>query len=211
MGTYNNSAAGTVNSFIYTGTTSEFNNPANFSSLTFPGATYTYAHSTAGGLVVGNNDNPVDHGGQADLPYGPGQAFLYNIAQETWTDIAYPGSKTTSAYGIWYNGGTSYTIAGGYSMGLIDTFTNQNQPIGTSYMVDYNSATGQFSHWTSFAAPFGGNVLTHFQGISSAQAGVYTLAADAVPGLTTQPLQGYLVTVIRNADGSFGTANWAAQ
>ena len=165
VGTYNNSAAGTVNSFIYTGTTSEFNNPANFSSLTFPGATYTYAHSTAGGLVVGNNDNPVDHG-EADLPYGPGQAFLYNIAQQTWTDIAYPGSKTTSAYGIWYNGGTSYTIAGGYSMGLIDTFTNQNQPIGTSYMVDYNSATGQFSHWTSFAAPFGGNVLTHFQGIS---------------------------------------------
>ena len=31
------------------------------------------------------------------------------------TDIVYPGSTTTTAYGIWYNGGTSYTICGGYT------------------------------------------------------------------------------------------------
>ena len=30
------------------------------------------------------------------------------------TDVVYPGSKSNTAYGIWYNGGTSYTrIVGG--------------------------------------------------------------------------------------------------
>ncbi|HEX3448689.1 MAG TPA: hypothetical protein VHS97_10575 [Isosphaeraceae bacterium] len=49
---------------------------------------------------------------------------------------------------FWYNGGSSYTIVGGYSNQSVNNMNDQNMPIGQAYMVDYNSATGQFSHWT---------------------------------------------------------------
>ena len=64
-------------------------------------------------------------------------------------------------------------------------------PISNAYLVDYNSATGQFSNWTSFPYPngvVGQDFLTHFQGISSTEAGVYTLGADsAQTGSSTVP------------------------
>ena len=63
-----------------------------------------------------------------------------------------------------------------------------------AYLVDYDSATGQFTHWTSFAYPngvVGQDYITHFQGISSAEAAFTRSAADsgqsgsanAAPGL----------------------------
>ena len=119
-----------------------------------------------------------------------------------------PGRDHTSVYAIWYNGGTSYTIAGGYSLGFVDDLANQDDLFGTAFLADYDSATGQFSHWTPFSAPGGGNVLSHFEGLSSVDNGIYTMSAVATPGLTTQPIQGYLVTVARAADGNFGTAVW---
>ncbi len=64
------------------------------------------------------------------------------------TDIVYPGSTTTTAYGIWYNGGTSYTICGGYT-----NLLGAGKSIAEGYLVDYDSATGQFTNWTSFADP----------------------------------------------------------
>jgi len=51
-------------------------------------------------------------------------------------------------------------------------------------------------------------VLTHFQGISSVEKGVYTIAADSAEVGSADPAQGYWVTVRRNADGSFGDARW---
>ncbi|HVU86203.1 MAG TPA: right-handed parallel beta-helix repeat-containing protein [Pirellulales bacterium] len=211
VGTYKNanSTSDNVNSFLFQGTIADLGTAANYQSIVYPGATYTYAHSTAGGLIVGNYDNPVDHG-EDNIPLGPGHAFIYSIAQNKFiTDITFPGSKSNSAYGIWYNGGTSYTICGGYSLGFVNNLTNQNQPLSTGFMVDYDSATGMFSHWTSFSVPGGPDLVTHFEGISSTQQGVYTLAASAAPGTTTDPVQGYLVTVIRNADGTFGNTTWA--
>ena len=45
-------------------------------------------------------------------PLGTGHAFLYDVAQDhvPARTSSIPGSTTTTAYGIWYNGGTSYTI-----------------------------------------------------------------------------------------------------
>ena len=54
-------------------------------------------------------------------------------------------------------------------------------------MVDYDSATGAFSHWTSFEYPNGINFVTHFEGISSVEKGVYTLSADSVQLGTGNP------------------------
>jgi hypothetical protein len=201
-------AAVTVNGFIFQGTTAQLTQAGNYRTIDYPGAKFNYVHSTMGGLAVGNYDSPLAHG-TFSLPLGPGHAFIYNVALGTFVaDVAFPGSLSNSAYGIWANGGTSYTIVGGYSLDPVNNFTNQNQPIGHAYMVDYDSATGLFTHWASFDYPNGTGFVTHFEGISSVQPGVYTLSADSVQAGSTNPAQGSFVTVTRNADGSFGPATW---
>ncbi len=172
VGTYK-TGSGVVNGFLFQGTTADFSNPADYQTIDYPGAQYTYVHSTMGGLAVGNADGP-----EGNAPVGTGTAFIYNIATGTYTTIAVPGRLSTTAYGIWYNGGTSYTIVGGYS----DPGDSTNG-LAHGYMVDYDVATGQFSNLASFNPPaglFGQNVATHFEGISSDEKGVYTLAATTI-------------------------------
>ncbi len=212
VGTYKNSdyatAAVEVNGFVFEGTTADLATAANYRTIDFPGAKFNYVHSTMGGLAVGNYDSPVDHG-KFNLPLGPGHAYLYDLAHDTFlTDVAFPGSISNTAYGIWYNGGTSYTICGGYSPDPVNNFDDQTRPLGRGYLVDYNSATGKFGNWTAFDYPFGQNFITHFEGISSVEKGVYTLSADSVQAGTSDPAQGSWVSVRRNPDGSFGPATW---
>ncbi len=206
VGSYNTTATGMAvqNGFIFEGTTADLSNPADYTTVD-AGGDFNIVHSTMGGLAVGNSDSVPGQspGGVA------GNAFLYDIAQGTFLpDIVFPGSKSDTAYGIWYNGGTSYTICGGYSPDAVNNFDNQDRPIGQAYLVDYDSSTGTFSHFTSFSYPFGVNFVTHFEGISSVQNGVYTLSADSVQSGSSNPLQGSWVRVVRNSDGSFGSAQW---
>ena len=126
-----------------------------------------------GDLAVGNADGP-----EGTRPSARATRSSTTSRQNTFlTDIVYPGSTTTTAYGIWYNGGTSYTIAAATASSCSPSST-----IGNGYLVDYDSATGQFTNWTSFAYPnglVGQDYVTHFQGISSTEQGVYTLGADS--------------------------------
>jgi trimeric autotransporter adhesin len=212
VGSYRNSDFATapveVNSFLFQGTTADLANASDYTQVDYPGAKYTYVHSTMGDLAVGNYDSPTDHG-QDGLPLGPGHAFIYNVTTNTFvTDIAFPSSLSNTAYGIWYNGGTSYTICGGYSLSAVNNFANQDQPIGKAYLVDYDTATGKFTNWKSFSYPGGTNYVTHFEGISSVEKGVYTLNADSVQSGSSNPTQGSFVSVVRNADGTFGNAQW---
>ena len=212
VGSYKNADASTaavkVNGFVFEGTTAQLGNAGNYQTIDAPGAEFNYVHSTMGGLAVGNYDSAPDHG-QGGLPLGPGHAYIYNIAQQKFvTDIVYPGSLSDTAYGIWYNGGTSYTICGGWSPTLVNNLQNQDLPIGNAYLVDYDSSTGQFSNYTTFNYPFGTNFVTHFEGISSVEPGVYTLNADSVQFGSNAPIQGSWVTVRRNSDGSFSSAQW---
>ena len=193
---------GVVNGFLFQGTTASLSVASDYQTIDYPGAKYTYIHSTMGDLAVGNADGP-----EGNSPLGTGHALLYDVATSTMLpNIVYPGSTTTTAYGIWYNGGTSYTIAGGYS-----NPANANGTVSNGYMVDYDSLTGQYSHWASYAYPnglVGQDYITHFEGISSAEKGVYTLVADSVQTGSSNAAQGSVVTVDRNADGSFGTGAW---
>src|SRR6185437_1301914 len=136
------------------------------------------------------------------LPLGAGHAFLYDVSNPAnpayIRDIVFPGSISNTAYGIWYNGGTSYTICGGYANNPVNNFQDQNQPIGQAYLVDYDSSTNTFSHWTAFDYPYGVGFQTHFEGISGTRPGVYTMSADAVSTNPSQPSLGALVTVSRN-------------
>ena len=211
VGTYgsSNPSDPAVNGFLFEGTVSDLQNPSAFRTVNYPGAEYNYVHSTAGGLAVGNYDSPTDHGAYS-LPYGPGHAFIYDIDTDTFLeDIHFPGSISNSAYGIWHNGGTSYTIVGGYSTAPVDNFADQEQPLDKGYIVDYDSSTGEFTHWTSLEYPYyGPEFLTHIQGISSVEKGVYTLSADSVEVGSGNPAQGAWVSVRRNTDGSFTLQDW---
>ena len=201
VGSFNN-GSGVVNGFVFQGTTADLSQSSAYTTIDYPGATYTYVHSTMGDFAVGNADGP-----EGNAPIGTGHAFLYDVPEnEILTDIVYPGSTSTTAYGIWYNGGASYTIAGGYSAAADPT-----RPISNAFLVDYNSATGQFTHWSSYDYPnglVGADYISHFEGISSDESGVYTLAADSGQTGSAGFTQGSVVSVRRNPDGTFGPAVW---
>ena len=199
VGSYINSSSDTRHGFLFEGTTADLTNgTGTYTTIDVAGATFTYVHSTMGGLAVGNAEGPT-----VGDPQGTGEAFLYDVATKQFiSDIRFPDSVSSTAYGIWHNGGTSYTICGGFSKLSIDP----NQPLGQGFLVDYDSSTGQFSHWKALNYPKGIDVVTHFEGISSTEAGVYTLAASSVH--TGSALPGSFVTVRRNADGSFSDGVW---
>ena len=144
VGTYRTSSnSPVVHGFVFQGTTSDLNDPAHYTTIDYPGAQYTYVHNVANGLVVGNYD---DVGLQAlgGLQYGPSQAFIYNVSTGQFiSHVVYPGSKSNSVYAIWYNGGTSYTLAGGYSNGFANNFANQDSPIGSAYLGRLRFGDGQ--------------------------------------------------------------------
>ncbi len=120
----------------------------------------TIAHSTMGGLVVGNYNIEVKQS----------KAFIYDIATQRYFKIIKPGSKSITAYGIWHNGGNSYTICGGYS---------NRGPI-TGYLVDWNNKSHKLTNWRSYS--FKNDpakaVVTHFDGITSDGHGGYYLTGD---------------------------------
>src|SRR5262249_52568291 len=148
-------------------------------------------------------------GNAGNIPAATDHAFIYSLSQHRFlTDINFPASdvKATTAYGIWHNGGTSYTIAGGYN-----TIGSGNAPAANGLLVDFDAATGRFRNWTSFAGPqglIGPSFATHFQGISSPEPGVYTLAASTTDANSPTVFQASLTTVRRNANGSFGNTFW---
>jgi hypothetical protein len=76
----------------------------------------TFVHSVDGGLAVGNADNADvdDLTGYFSLS---STAFIVDLDTGKQTEIRYPDDRnplvTHTANGIWFNGGSSYTIAGG--------------------------------------------------------------------------------------------------
>ena len=192
----------TVLGFIYQGAIADLANPAGYRTLFYPGAQFNYIHSVMGDLAVGNADGP-----EGDYPIGPGQALLYDVPTgQVIGNIIYPGSLSNTAYAIWANGQEKYTIAGGF------TFPGEGESgIGHGYLVDYNSLTGEYTNWKQYDSPRsvpGRDFVTHFEGLSSVENGVYTLSADSVEVGVNNSEQGSWVTVRREADGSFGEASW---
>ena len=208
VGTYSITGAPNEVGFLFNGTVDDVGTAANYEPIPrpHPSATWNIPHSTSGGLVVGNYDSSTSGG----LPSGGGLAYVYDAVNRTYLvpSMVYPGSAANTAYGIWHNGGTSYTIAGGYANSPINNLLNPNQPLSKALLVDFDSATGQFSNWTSYTytPPSGGpSGITHFEGISGVEPGRYTLAATAATEAGT--IAGF-VTVYRNADGSFSEMQW---
>lgn len=125
----------------------------------------TIAHSTNGGLVVGNYDTRLIQG----------KAFIYNIATQQYIDLAIPNAKSQTAYGIWQNFKHCYTICGSYS-----PFGSGLSNLSIAYLVDWDDKTKHFSNLRSYYYQNDpNNIITHFDGISGGSTGYY-LTGDAV-------------------------------
>ncbi len=139
-----------------------------------------FVHSISNGYTVGNagNDDSTDT-----------FSFMYKLSDlRKPIEIKYPGSSTTTAYGIWYNQyNNKYTIVGGYSpdrrIGINKIYSRGlPQPIGRPYIVDYDPVSGLFENWTTISLPLNVDALAHIEGISGLFGidGLYTLAIDTI-------------------------------
>ena len=127
------------------------------------------AHSVHGGIVVGNFDTKIYSG----------RAFIYNIATGKFLEIVYSDATSVTAYGIWHNGGTSYTIVGGYS-----EIGDRDLPAGIAkgLVVDWDSDSEEFVNWTSYEyddQPVK-SIFYHFSGIAPYGKDGYALSAWVV-------------------------------
>jgi hypothetical protein len=149
-----------------------------------------------GGLVVGN----------FDTDFVTGKAFVYDIGANSWKELinedAVPQWRSITAYGIWYNGGTSYTIAGGYSEANSDG-------IDHGYLVNWDSATQTASGWTKYDFE-NGRIhvqVSHFDGITTDNQGGFYVTGQYVGD--TQPLMGgFFGHIPRTPHRPFGDARW---
>jgi len=190
-----------TNGFVYQGNLDDLKNESNF---IYPSINQyfniTFFHSYSNGLFIGNsgNDNV-----QTDTV-----SYIYDINSLTKikTLIKYPGSETTTSYGIWYNRKNNYTIVGGYSMYPVSINKIYRKdgvimPIGNAFIVDYNSETNTFFNWTSIN--FGDNLLSHFQGISQNKNGIYSINADLIDLKVSKFPVGYFLTIDRDINNKF--------
>ncbi len=214
VGSYTKNGDGPIynHGFVWDGSVNALPGGGRYRSIDYPGAKYQFTHSTMGDLAVGNADRSPKTG---KAPIGSGVAYIYDVSQSKFVaNIVYPGSKSTTAYGIWDNGHDKYTICGGYSLIGTNNLKDQSRPLarGLAYLVDYDARSGKFSNWKSYRyrnGKRGRTFITHFEGISSAEPGVYTLSADSAKrGSKKGPLQGSWVSVRRNPDGTFSPAQW---
>ncbi|MCZ6903484.1 MAG: hypothetical protein O7C58_05515 [Rickettsia endosymbiont of Ixodes persulcatus] len=161
VGNYNNTSVNL--GCLYQG---NINGNGKWTTITPNASVNTICHSTMGGLVVGNYDTES----QEKLS----KAFIYDIETREFFDIVNVNAASISAYGIWHNGGSSYTICGGYAI------SNDIVPRTIAYVVDWNNETHQLSNWQSYH--FENNpekaFITHFDGITGGEHGSYNLTGD---------------------------------
>jgi hypothetical protein len=201
-----------INGYIYTGNldADSLSNPNNY---LYPSVNSeyntTFLHSNSNGLIIGNSGNNFSN---------KTISYIYDITNlsQIKKEIKFPNSKTTTTYGIWSNGNSSYTIVGGYSNDeiSIDKIYFKNgvlNPIGNAFIVDYNSITNTFSNWTTIVfSDMNATLETHFQGIYGNEDGTYSLNADVLNLKENIFPQGYFLTISRNSKNEFeyNLNNW---
>ena len=212
VGSYKKDKEDIVYGFFFQGKITDLSSSANYKTIITHG-NYTYIHSTMGNILVGNYDDIKKHN-TFGLPLGPGSAFLYIISEGKKIDITYPGSLTNTVYGVWHNGGSSYTFCGGYSNKAIPITSIYTAtgilPIGNAYIVNYDIENNTFSNWISINYPNNTDIVTHFQGISSVDKSnpqSYQFAADSLNTSTKDRLPAW-VSVSVDITSNFYVDQW---
>jgi hypothetical protein len=157
-GTYKTTQSGNLQGYLYQGPL--INNPTTgWTALNFPGAQNTNPHSVMGDLVVGGYYTPGD-----TLI----KAFIYQISTGTIRPFkVFDDDISTTAYGVWWNGGNSYTIVGGFA---------RLGTAGKGYILDYDISTGVKSNITVYSYNNAPTIVTHFEGITLDDSGGFNLA-----------------------------------
>ena len=136
VGSYRTEGSSVVSGFFFQGTIANGTATGTYSTLDTPGR-----HSTTSiaRWVAWPWATPMARP-RTDCRWARACLHLQRRDRQPVTNVKFPGSISDTAYGIWYNGGTSYTIVGGFSNRPVNNMNDQDAPIGTGYMVDYNSA-----------------------------------------------------------------------
>jgi hypothetical protein len=176
VGNYILSSGGNAYGFLYSGPYS--NTKLGVWKTIMPPFEYCVnciMHSTMNGICVGNYGAELKSITQ--VPLKPKTfAVLFNSKTNQYLQISIPNAESISAYGIWHNSGSSYTIAGGYLK------NKKNR----SYIVDWDESTNKFSNWTSYKYNNSSqSILTHFDGITAISPSVYNLTGDYIDGMGT--------------------------
>ncbi len=156
-----------------------------------------FMHSIMGGLAVGNYQSNAAAENTVNV-----NAFVYDTRTKEYISFIIDALNAPTLYGIWHNGGDSYTLAGGNSTRKIGDQVSQ------AFLVDYNATTKAFHNLQFFsyhneATP---TVNTHFEGITLNDTNDgYNMPCD---WLKDGKEGASFVTVKRNADGTFGKAQW---
>jgi hypothetical protein len=153
VGSYEKKGQTNADGFVYDSTTK------NYLTLDAPAAlcapqscNYTIVHSNYGSAAykaVGNYDAVTGSRTPSSDTYpASGHAFIYDSATATFSTLEFPGSISSTAYGIWMNG-NAVAIAGGYT-DKKGTHAYVRNLAGTKMLV-YD--------WPK-------SILTHFEGIT---------------------------------------------
>lgn len=189
--------------FYFSGTLDDIkkNNKTCFYSIVTPAKQlYTFGHSIMGDCLIYNANKKK---GIFRILSSLAKAYIYNTKTKDSVQIKYPGSITTTAYGLWYIGAYKYVIVGGYTTNIpyefvqIGDYINSNGQSGyirlvaSGYVVTYDSLKNTFSDWSQITYPAsisGGQIkesnvlLTHIQGISQLKNNkyIYSLAVTSI-------------------------------
>jgi hypothetical protein len=172
VGNYVQTMGGNAIGFLYTGPYFDTSIGTYVSIVPpFPGATNTIVHSVMNGVAVGNYAPDYN---QLTSSTGIGiNAFIFNSCNNKFCKIKFECANSVTAYGIWHNHGSHYTIAGGY------TVDGKNK----AYIVDWNSDDEIFYNFTSYRYNNSDqSLITHFDGITGVCENVYHLTGDFVVG-----------------------------
>lgn len=205
VGTYTNGSDTNIYPFIYTGDidSTSIADSTNYLTIDINSlftAPISFAHSVMNQLCVLNTGDINDGSG------GVAVSYIYDINDTSFTKITDPSLslyQTITAYGIYYNGGTSYTIVGGCSADskpIVDIYHN-GLPIayGRAFIIDYDSSTKLFSNTTILDISTDIDIFTHIQGISyDSIDDIYLLSMDVVK-ISTSISTGYFVKAVRNS------------
>jgi hypothetical protein len=159
-------------------------------------------HSVMNNIAVGGYENRLINAYICDITTA--DAPVCNDMSAAFASLPFVPAST-SAYGVWWNGGTSYTIVGGYSS--IATSSSGPGTVGvTGYIVDYDSSSKTWTNFTKLNWENGTTdaIGTHFQGITIDLAkGGYNLSAEGILPNGTIPVG--LAHVTRTQSGGFTT------
>ena len=167
VGSYEQKGQTNADGFVFDSTTKRYSTLDAPPDLCAPeSCNYTIVHSNYGKTnykAVGNYDAVTTDSAPRSAETYPasGHAFIYDSASATFSTLEFPGSISSTAYGIWMDGG-AVAIAGGYT-----------DKKGThAYVRNLDGSKMLVYDWPK-------SVLTHFEGITGAGGpGNYNVIGD---------------------------------